>query len=438
MTPNKNTNNKNARAVALEALKKCESCGQYSNIALDNALKRSELSSSDRGLATTIFYGVIEKKITLNYYISALSSRNINEIDKNTLILLEMGIYQLKFLDRIPDHAAINETVSLATAKTKGFVNAILREFTRRADKVALPSRDEGEAYSLSVRFSVCEALTERFISVFGYDRSESLLSSFSEESGITLRTNTLKISRDELVARLGGVPTVLSPYGIKTSGQVGELSGFDEGLFYVQDESSQLCAMAVGAKRGEVVIDTCSCPGSKSFGIAVDMENVGKLYSFDLHKNKLSLVESSAKRLGIDIIVTGERDGRAPDESLIGKADRVLCDVPCSGFGVLGKKPELRYKDPTESAALPAIQYDILKNSAKYLKRGGVLVYSTCTVLPEENEKNVEKFLSEFPDFSLTPFVAGKLEVPSGMLTLLPDEYGTDGFFIAKLTKCK
>ncbi|MBR2387749.1 MAG: 16S rRNA (cytosine(967)-C(5))-methyltransferase RsmB [Clostridia bacterium] len=438
MTQRKNIDIKNVRSVAFEALKKCESCGQYSNIALDNALKKSELSRSDKGLATTLFYGVIEKRITLDYFISALSSRNINDIDKDTLILLRMGIYQLCFLDRVPDHAAINETVSLAPAKTRGFINAVLRAYTREAAKIKLPARDEGEVYSLSVRFSVGEKILEKLISVYGYERCEKMLSAIDGDSTTTLRTNTLKIGRDELVAKLGGEITELSPYGIKRSGQVSELYGFEDGLFYVQDEASQLCAMALGAKRGETVIDTCSCPGSKSFGIAIDMENEGELYSFDLHKNKLSLVESSAKRLGITIIRTEERDGRKPNEALLGKAHRVLCDVPCSGFGVMGKKPELRYKNPEESAALPGIQYDILKNSAKYLSAGGTLVYSTCTILPEENEKNVERFLCEHPDFALEPFVAGKLEVPSGMVTLLPDEYGTDGFFIAKLIKKK
>ena len=193
MSTIKATNIKNARAVAYEALKKCESCGQYSNIALDNALKKSELSPSDKGLATTLFYGVIEKKITLNYYISALSSRDIEEIDRDTLILLRMGIYQLAFLDRIPDHAAINETVSLAVAKSRGFVNAILRSYTRKGREISLPSESEGRAYSLSVIFSIGEELAEKLIALYGYERCERMLSSFDGEGGLVLRTNTLK-----------------------------------------------------------------------------------------------------------------------------------------------------------------------------------------------------------------------------------------------------
>ena len=427
---------KDPRAVAFEALKKCEASGQFSNIALDLALKRNELSGSDRALVTALFYGVIERKITLDYFISALSSRNIDEIDRDTRMLLRLGIYQLRFLDRIPDHAAINETVSLASRKTSGFVNAILRAYTRNAKAIEMPNPKDGEARELSVRFSVGEALAQRFLDVFGYERTESIFASLEGREDITLRANTLRVSRDELCSALGALPTELSPVGVKTSGQVTSLYGYDDGLFYVQDEASQLCAMALGARAGERVIDTCSCPGSKSFGIAIDMNNAGELYSFDLHENKLSLVSSSAKRLGIDIIKTEQRDARHPREDLLGSADRVLCDVPCSGFGVLKKKPELRYKDPDASAALPDIQYDILESSVRYLKVGGVLVYSTCTVLPEENEKNIERFLAKHKEFSLCPFEVGKLRCESGMVTFLPDEYGTDGFFIAKLIK--
>ena len=428
--------NKNPRAVCFEALKKCEASGQYSNIALDLALKRSDLSPSDRALVTTLFYGVIERKITLDYIISVLSSRELSEIDDGTRMLLRLGIYQLRFLDRIPDHAAINETVSLSPAKIRGFVNAILRAYTRSASKMEFPRTEEDEALALSVRFSVGEELAEKLIDTFGYERSEKILSSLEGKDAITVRANTLRTSRDELCAALGGESTALSPFGVKTSGQVTSLYGYDEGLFYVQDEASQLCAMALGALPGERVVDTCSCPGSKSFGIALDMKNEGELYSFDLHRNKLSLVTSSAKRLGIDIIKTEERDARNPREDLLGKVDRVLCDVPCSGFGVLKKKPELRYKDPKASAALPDIQYNILENSARYLKAGGVLVYSTCTIFPEENEDNVKKFLENHKEFVLCPFEVGALRCDKGMLTFLPDEYGTDGFFIAKLIK--
>ena len=184
------------------------------------------------------------------------------------------------------------------------------------------------------------------------------------------------------------------------------------------------------------MVIDACSCPGSKSFGAAIDMENEGEVLSFDLHKNKLSLVSSGAERLGISIIKTDTADARRPIDRLKGSADRVLCDVPCSGFGVLAKKPELRYKDPAESAALPDIQLAILENCSEYVKEGGTLVYSTCTVLPEENEKNIERFLASHPNFELCPFEFGKIDCDGGLLSLYGDIHGTDGFFVAKMKK--
>ena len=228
-----------------------------------------------------------------------------------------------------------------------------------------------------------------------------------------------------ELCEKLCGEPTALSPYGVKTSGQVTSLYGYDDGLFYVQDEASQLCAMALGANPQEVVVDTCSCPGSKSFGLALDMKNEGKIYSFDLHENKLSLVSSSAKRLGIDIIETEARDARKPRAELVGKAHRVLCDVPCSGFGVFAKKPELRYKDVEKCKGLPKIQREILNTACRYVKEGGLLVYSTCTLLPEENEENIHAFLAAHSEFSCLR-----------MRTLTPDVDETDGFFFAVLQK--
>ena len=206
--------------------------------------------------------------------------------------------------------------------------------------------------------------------------------------------------------------------------------------MFFVQDEASQICVRALGAKKGMTVIDICSAPGSKSFGAAMTMEGEGRILSFDLHENKLSLIKDSARRLGIDIIEVSARDGRDYDPKLAEIADRIICDVPCSGYGVMGKKPEIRYKPTTESAALPDIQYAILENACRYLKRGGVMVYSTCTLLPEENQMNVKRFLESHPDFSLEGFSVGELCAPDGMLTLTPDCHGTDGFFVAKLKR--
>ena len=423
------------RALAFDLLSKAEKSKQYSNITLDNALKSCDMSDADKRLASVLFYGVTEKKITLDYQIARLSSRPVKELDSAVLTAIRMGIYQLAFLDRIPAHAAINETVSLCTRKTAGFVNAILRAYTR-ASGITLPSKSDSVSY-LSVAYSVCEALAERFIDCFGEDEAEAILKGFDRTPDTTLRVNTLKISREELSSKIeGSTFTENSPVGLHVKGSVRELYGFDDGLFFVQDEASQVCVQALDAKAGHTLLDICSCPGSKSFGAAINMKNTGVVRSFDLHANKLSLVLSGAERLGINIINVQECDGRRFLPELESKADRVLCDVPCSGFGVLAKKPELRYKDPEESAALPKIQLDILENACKYVKDGGVLVYSTCTLLPEENQNNVKRFLSTHPEFSLCPWQVGSISAPDGMLTLYPHIHETDGFFVAKLIR--
>ena len=257
----------------------------------------------------------------------------------------------------------------------------------------------------------------------------------------MTLRVNTLKISRDEFIKKLthkgiAAAPAPLSPCGVKISGASVADLGIDEGLCFVQDEASQLCVLALDAKEGDKVLDVCSCPGSKSFGAAIEMNNNGEIRSFDLHENKLSLVKSGAERLGISILSTDSRDGRVFDETLEGYADKIICDVPCSGFGVIAKKPEIRYKDPAESSELSEIQHAILCNSARYLKKGGTLVYSTCTLLREENELNVERFLAAHGEFEPCDFKIGRISSQNGMLTLNPHDHGTDGFFIAKLRK--
>lgn len=427
----------NARETALAILQKNEKAGQYTNIALDHALQNTGLSAADRSLVSALVLGVTERRITLDYYLSSLTDRPLTELDTDALYALRMGLYQLIYMDRIPPHAAIYETVNICRKRSRGFVNAVLRTHTRRNASPALPSVEEEPVRALSVRYSVCEELASKMIDVLGAAEAECYFAATLQAPLTTLRVNTAHVTRDALASRIpDAIPTPLSPHGLKVSGAIRTLPGFAEGDFFVQDEASQLCVEALGALPGDTVIDACSCPGSKSFGAAMNMQNKGKIYSFDLHKSKLSLVVSSARRLGILTPEVAEQDARMPREDLIGIADRVLCDVPCSGFGVLAKKPELRYKSPEVSGNLPTIQSAILNNCATYVKEGGTLVYSTCTVLPEENERVISAFLESHPEFTLTPFVAGNLRCDEGMITLYPHIHQTDGFFIAKLQR--
>ena len=426
----------NVRELALATLDRVMRDNSYSNIAVDTVIKRENLTGKDRSLFCVLVYGAIEKKITLDYLIDTLSSIPINDIEPSTRNLLRMGLYQLRFLDRVPDHAAVSETVALAPRRSRGFVNAILRSYTRQKNTLALPKKEDGMTRYLSVTYSYPEEFCGKLTEEFGAKKAEEILIAFDRTPALTLRANTLKISRDALVASLrekglDAKPTELSPNGVRIEGASLFEIGLDEGLFFVQDQASQIASAALGARAGDTVYDICACPGSKSFGAALDMENKGSITSFDIHENKLSLVKKSAERLGITILRTQARDGRDFDESLLESADRIVCD-----FGVVAKKPEIRYKELSSCASLPKIQYDILNNACRYLKPGGTLVYSTCTIFREENEDNVTRFLSEHPDFSLVPFKVGTLHAENGMLTLLPSEHGTDGFFIAKFQR--
>ena len=429
----------NVRKLALDTLSKCESAAQYSNLALDAKIKQFNITGDDRSLFTVLVYGVIEHKLTLDYYISQLSSIPMEKIEASTRNILRLGLYQIIFM-RTADHAAVNETVALAPQRSRGFVNAILRNYLRKKDGISLPTAPEA---LLSVKYSFPEETTKALMGYFGQDETEKLLSAMNEPPMMTLRVNTLKTSREALLGKLcdAGIKaeeTKMSPFGIRLSESVpySRLESICEGEFFVQDEASQISTAVLDSKSGDRVIDMCACPGSKSFGAALTMENSGELFAYDLSKSKLPLIASGATRLGISIIRSEAIDGRSFIPELESSADRIICDVPCSGFGVVAKKPEIRYKDIKSAAALPDIQYDILCNAARYLKKGGVMVYSTCTILPEENEKNIEKFLASHEDFEAVPFKVGELCAESGMITLFPHVHGTDGFFICKLTR--
>ncbi len=459
------------RALALSTLLSVEK-GKYGNIAVDTVLKRVPMSDPDRHLYTALVYGVTERKTTLEFLLGKLSSRPLDQLDDTVRVALCMGLYQLVYLDRVPDHAALDETVSLVPRKVSGFVNAVLRSYLRfeaalpalpdgsrapRENRLTTPEEwvsrfpelGEGDLTALSVCYGIPVSLCETFVAALGYGRAASALAGFCQKPPMTVRVNTVKTTPEALTSELSAAGLTVQPAHYANTalrvpeGAITATEAFARGDFFIQDEASQLCVAALDAKPDHIVADTCACPGSKSFGIALTMENRGEVHAFDLHKSKLSLIESGAARLGLTIVTADERDARRPDPALLGRCDRVLCDVPCSGLGVIAKKPEIRHKDLTESSRLPAIQAAILEASAGYLKPGGVLVYSTCTILPAENGDVVSAFLASHPEFEPFDFTfpakdgtVSDIVSEGGMVTLLPDQNATDGFFIARLRR--
>ena len=466
------TSNTSPRALALSTLIAVER-GKYGNIAVDTALRRNPLSDADRHLDTALVYGVIERKTTLEYLLGKFSSRPLGELDDSVRLALCMGLYQLIYLDRVPDHAALDETVSLVPRKVSGYVNAVLRAYLRfdaslppaadgsragRENKLVCPAdwtaRFPDLADPLEAMAVCCGApvsLCAVFVEALGYERTLSVLTAFGDKPPITVRVNTERTTSEALAEELAAhgltvEPALYAPSALRVpEGALTATRAFERGDFFIQDEASQLCVAALDAQAGDLVADTCACPGSKTFGMALSMKNQGEVHAFDLHKSKLTLITGGAERLGLSIVTAEERDARDPAPHLLGRCDRVLCDVPCSGLGVIAKKPEIRHKDLSESARLPAIQAAILEASAGYLKVGGVLVYSTCTMLPAENQNVVTAFLAAHPefeplDFSFPAKDGGVSDVVSegGMVTLLPDANRTDGFFIARMRRVK
>ncbi len=435
----------NAREAAYTALLRYENNASYSNIELDGTIKKYGLVGVERSFFTALFYGVIERSITLDYYITKLSARKIAEIDRDVLIMLRMGLYQLMYMDKVPESAAVNESVALARRfwakkNSENFVNAVLRSYIREKDKIPLPDNKKHYIKHISVKYSMPEWLCVLFAKSYGKSKTESIFEAMNSVPPMTLRVNTLKITPAEFTEKLtaDGIEcrkTKNAPYGVNLRASVPyETIAKYEGEFFVQDEASQICTEVLGAKPGERILDACACPGGKSFGIALAMENEGKILACDLHKNKLSLIERGAAGLGISIIKTMERNG-AKEENESGMFDRILCDVPCSGLGVIAKKPDIRRKNPVDIERLPEVQAKILAESARHLKSSGTLVYSTCTLNPKENKEIVENFLAENKDFELVPFKVGEIEC-EGYTELFPHEHHTDGFFIAKIRK--
>lgn len=428
------------RRLAVRSLVKWENSGKYVPIETASTLSRAALSDTDRRFYTALVYGVVERAVTLDYVIGKFSARPTDEIDPEVRTLLRLGLYQLMFMDRVPDHAAVSSTVDLAPRRAAGFVNALLRSFIRAGGRYDLPTRAESPLAYLSVKYSIPEELCGFFVEAYGESEAERILAASVGDGRICLRVNTLKLTLEAAEAKVracGGEcrRSDLSPEVLILPHGADFLSGIDDGSWFVQDEASSAAIDVLAPVPGSTVVDLCSAPGGKSFSAAMHMCGRGRIYSFDIHENKLSLVRDGALRLGADIITAAAGDARRPPEKLCGMADFVICDAPCSGLGVISKKPDIRYKSVKDIAALPDVQYEILCGAAKCVKPGGALLYSTCTLAPAENGGVVERFLASHPEFEAENFaLAG--EVHHGSVTLFPHIHGCDGFFISKMRR--
>lgn len=428
------------REICLKLLVSTEKNASYSNIALDKVLlKYSLLKDVDRRFITALYYGVIERKISLDAVISKYSNRPLDKLSDAVRNILRMGIYQLLYMDSVPDNAAVNESVALTKVNknpaVSGFVNALLRSFIR--DGKALPKTGD-KIIDLSVEYSCPVWLVEMWLKDYGEDVLMTMLKSSVGRPPVSVRLNTCKFTKNEILSELeaDGIKYKLSdkPEGcceLIGCGSVEKLSAYEKGMIHVQDISCQLCASLLGAKAGDIVLDMCSAPGGKAFTIAEIMGDKGRVLAFDLHANRVRLIAEGAKRLGLASIEAKTNNAKIHSED-IPMADAVLCDVPCSGLGVIRRKPEIKYCDWNAIAGLPVVQRDILSASAAYVKNGGTLVYSTCTLNRSENEETAEWFLKNNPDFEpvkLDGFTDYKI-------SLTPDIMGGDGFFIAKFRR--
>lgn len=428
----------NPRELALKSLVKTDTQSVFSNLEINTTLERAKLNSSDRGLYTALYLGVLEKKMSLDYIISKYSKIPLSDLDVETLNVLRLGIYQLYYMDKIPDYSATDESVNLATKKTKGFVNAIIRSFIRDGKKIDFP-KDKWQR--VSIEYSYPMEIIELFIKSYGEDTALDLITRAENDKAISLRVNTLKSNVqdifDTLIAR-EDKPAYTNDI-IKTTLPIKDIKDLiDSGIVFVQDEASRICSRVVNAQSNDTILDACACPGGKAFSISIDMKNKGSILACDLHANKLSLITKGAKKLGIDIISVKEQNGKEYNEELKDKFDKVLCDVPCSGLGIIFKKPDIKYKPIDNINNLPSVQYSILSNCKQYVKIGGSLIYSTCTLNKEENEMNVLKFLRENKNFEAFDFEIDNIKSHNGMYTFMPHINNTDGFFVARLKRVK
>ncbi len=431
-----------ARETALNVLIACRKNGAWSNSILKEYTHRDKLDRREAALAAHLCYGVLQNRAKLDFYLKQLLTGKIKDLHPVVHDILQLGLYQIYEMDKIPANAAVNESVTLTkkycrkNPRAASFVNAVLRNAVRTKGTLQAPK-------NLCDKYSHPQKLIDLLEGYVGKEKLEPMLQANNDQVPTVVQVNTLKTTQAQL-------KQILTEEGITAeahrwlpncflltgAGNLERLDAFQKGLFYVQDAAARLSVLCAQIPQGAQVLDCCAAPGGKSFAAAMD--GAGKLFSCDIHPHKISLIEAGAWRLGIDNLTASLQDASKNQPDWNGKMDVVIADVPCSGYGIIRKKPDIRYKDPETMKTLPQLQLAILKNQARYVKTGGVLMYSTCTLVREENEGVVEAFLQENRDFCLEP-----LDLPdvfpkneSGMLALVPGCYDTDGFFISRLRR--
>lgn len=432
------------RTEAVKLLVKIDKEASYSALTLSSMLRNSLFEDArDVSFAAALVYGVLEHRITLDYNISLYLSGKLSKLKPVVLNILRVGAFQLLYMDKIPSSAAVNEAVKMSknlnASYASGLINAILRKIS--VNGLVLPdNRDSAEHFS--VEYSVNKDIVDKLLADYGADKLTDILSVFSGRRPIFIRHNTLKCSETELISSFSQDGVVVSAtdlegcFSVEHTGDIAELSAYKKGFFHVQDKSSQLCCKLMGVNEGDMILDCCAAPGGKSFTLAQYLNNTGSILSCDIFDHKAQLIKAGACRLGIENLSVVCCDARELNKKVTA-VDKLICDVPCSGFGVMGRKPEIRYKSMNELSDLPLIQKEILYSCAQIVKDGGTLIYSTCTLNKDENDRICDQFLIDFPEFSIADDDY-YLSFTDRYITVFPDYQGGDGFFVAKFYKGK
>lgn len=436
-----------ARLTAVKLLLKMESSASYSNILLDSALSEQGLSEREKAFAAALFYGVTERRLTLDYIIEQNSRIPFRKLEKEAVAVLRAGFYQLLYMPSVPESAAVNESVKLCRKLkafgAEGFVNGMLRSFIRNGKQISFEGLDEVK--TLSLKYSCPEWIAAKWLREYGEENAIKAMDASLGAPPLYARVNSTKVTDDELVNLLKkeGVKAERNPrlngcIRLEKAGEIEQLEAFKAGLFHIQDVSSQLCCLTLRPIVNETVIDICAAPGGKTFTLAELMGNNGRVLSLDLYDGRVNLIAEGAKRLGLRIVEAKQNNAVKFSEELP-QADRVLCDVPCSGLGVIRRKPEIKYKSEEEFEELPRLQRAILEVSSRYVKEGGTLVYSTCTLSRAENDEVARDFAENHPEFSpIVQTIPYDGAENNSMRTFFPEKDGGDGFFTAAFRRIK